>query len=172
MEKSGRESFYPILKKMNIFCAFVAGLVLLFITLSIFVDVILRYFFSSPTIWITEVSTYLFLYLIFLGTAYALQQGAHIRVTFLLDHLNEKVKRIVNVLTSLFSMIFTAVLMWQSSLMTWSAFSQHWTSPTMLNAPMAYVYVAMVIGSFLLLVTFFCQMVLEFKGGGKAGEKA
>jgi C4-dicarboxylate transporter DctQ subunit len=171
MEKGGLESFYPILKKVNIFCAFVAGLVLLFITLSIFVDVILRYFFSSPTIWITEVSTYLFLYLIFLGTAYALQQGAHIRVTFLLDHLNQKFKRIINVFTSLFAMIFTAVLMWQSALMTWSAFSQHWTSPTMLNAPMAYVYVAMVIGSFLLLVTFFCQMVLEFKGDGKAGEK-
>ncbi len=172
MEKSGVESFYPILKKVNTFCAFVAGLVLLFVTLSIFIDVVLRYFFDSPSIWVTEVSTYLFLYLIFLGTAYALQQGAHIRVTFLLDHLNEKLKRITNVLTSLFSMIFTAVLLWQSSRMTWSAFREHWTSPTMLNAPVAYIYVAMVIGSFLLLVTFFCQMVLEFKGGGKAGEKA
>jgi C4-dicarboxylate transporter DctQ subunit len=171
MEKSGVESFYPIIKKVNIFCAFVAGLVLLFVTLSIFVDVILRYFFASPTIWITEVSTYLFLYLIFLGTAYALQQGTHIRVTFLLDRLSQKLKRVINVLTSVFSMIFTAVLMWQSSRMTWSAFREHWTSPTMLNAPMAYIYVAMVIGSFLLLVTFFCQMVLEFKGGGKAGEK-
>jgi C4-dicarboxylate transporter DctQ subunit len=172
MDKSGLGSFYSTLKKVNLFSAFVAGLVLLFITLSIFVDVVLRYFFSSPTIWVTEVSTYLFLYLIFLGTAYALQQGTHIRVTFLLDHLNQKLKRIINVFTSLFSMIFTAVLLWQSSLMTWSAFSQHWTSPTMLNAPMAYVYVAMVIGSIMLLVTFFCQMVLEFKGDGKAGEKA
>jgi C4-dicarboxylate transporter, DctQ subunit len=172
MEKTGLESFYRILKKVNTFCAFVAGLVLLFITLSIFVDVVLRYFFSSPTIWVTEVSTYLFLYLIFLGTAYALQQGTHIRVTFLLEHLNLKLKRIISIFTSLFAMIFTAVLLWQSSLMTWSAFSQHWTSPTMLNAPMTYVYVAMVIGSLMLLVTFFCQMVLEFKSGGKAGEKA
>lgn len=172
MDKSGLESFYRILKKINVFCAFVAGLVLLFITLSIFVDVVLRYFFSSPTIWVTEVSTYLFLYLIFLGTSYALQQGAHIRVTFLLDHLSQKLKRIINVFTSLFSMIFTVVLLWQSSRMTWSAFSEHWTSPTMLNAPMAYIYVAMVIGSIMLLVSFFCRMVIEFRGGGKAGEKA
>ena len=171
MEKRGLESFYRVLEKVNSFCASVAGLVLLFITLSIFVDVVLRYFFGSPSIWITEVSTYLFLYLIFLGTAYALQQGAHIRVTFLLDRLNQKPKRIINILTSLFAMIFTAVLMWQSSRMTWSAFREHWTSPTMLNAPYAYIHVVMIIGSFLLLVTFFCGMVLEFRGGGKAGEK-
>jgi TRAP-type C4-dicarboxylate transport system permease small subunit len=47
--------------------------------------------------------------------------------------------------------------------MTWAAFSERWTSPTMLNAPYAYIYVIMVLGSFLLVVTFLGNIILQFK---------
>jgi C4-dicarboxylate transporter, DctQ subunit len=169
MGKRGLRAFYEMLQKVNTFCAFVAGLVLLFITLSIFIDVALRYFFTRPSIWITEVSTYLFLYLIFLGTAYALQQGTHIRVTFLLDLLGRRVRRVVSFFTSVFSVIFIGVLLWQGFVMTRDAYQGNWTSPTMLNAPYAYVHVAIVIGSFLLLLSFLCQAILELKNGDEGG---
>jgi len=151
------------LQKLNTWCATLAGLILFFVTITIFLDVILRYFFDRPSIWITEVSTYLFLYIIFLGTAYALQQGSHIRVTFLQSPLSSGVKRFVNLVTSLLSAIFTAVLLWQSWVMTWTAYSEHWTSPTMLNAPYAFIHVAMVVGSFLLLLTFLLTAMVQFK---------
>ncbi len=158
-------SFYEKIKKINTICATLAGLVLLFVTFSIFVDVILRYFFNRPSIWITEVSTYLFLYLIFLGTAYALDQGLHIRVTFLVDRFGPCATRIINFLTSIFAMIFTLVLLWQVSVMTWTAFREKWTSPTMLNAPYAYIYMVMVFGSFMLFLTFLFRALLELKSG-------
>jgi hypothetical protein len=60
----------------------------------------------------------------------------------------------VDLITSTLSALFTAVLLWQSCLMTWSAYTEKWTSPTMLNAPYAAIHIAMVIGSFFLLVTF------------------
>ena len=60
------------LKKINWLAATLSGFILLFITISIFIDVFLRYFFNSPSIWITEVSTYLFLYIIFLVCAKSL----------------------------------------------------------------------------------------------------
>ena len=148
------------LGKLNRWCATVAGVILLFVTLSIFTDVILRYFFDRPSIWITEVSSYLFLYIIFLGTAYALQQGSHIRVTFLQSGLSSMAKLIIDLITSVLSTFFTAVLLWQSCVMTWSAYTENWTSPTMLNAPYAAIHVAMVIGSFLLLLTFFSKILL------------
>lgn len=163
MRTSNLYSVYDKIKRLNAVCATLSGLVLLFVTFSMFVDVILRYFFNRPSIWVTEITTYLFLYIIFLGTAYALQEGMHIRVTFLLDLFNEKVTRIINLITALFAMIFSFVLLWETSEMTWYAFSEKWTSPTMLNAPYAYIYVAMVFGSFLLFVTFLCDTVLKFR---------
>ena len=79
------DSLFEKMKKLNTLCATLSGVVLLFVTLSIFVDVFLRYFFNKPSIWVTEVSTYLFLYIIFFAAAYTLQQGMHIRVTFIFD---------------------------------------------------------------------------------------
>lgn len=156
---------YEKIKRINTICATLAGLVLLFVTFSIFVDVILRYFFNRPSIWVTEVSTYLFLYIIFLGTAYALDHDLHIRVTFLVDRFGPRPTRVINLLTSIFAMIFTLVLLWQVSIMTWTAFKEKWTSPTMLNAPYAYIYVVMVFGSFMLFLTFFFRTLLQFKSG-------
>jgi len=162
MEQSLIGGFYGKLKKVNAVCATLAGIVLLFITFSISVDVFLRYVFAKPTIWITEVSTYLFLYVIYLGTAYALQEGMHIKVTFLLGVFGKRTQHIVDLITSILATLFTVVLLWQTSLMTWSAIKGRWTSPTALNAPTMYVYSIMVIGSFLLLLSFVCITILEF----------
>ena len=164
MEQSLIGGFYGKLKKVNATCATLAGIVLLFITFSISVDVLLRYVFGKPTIWITEVSTYLFLYVIYLGTAYTLQRDLHIKVTFLLDVIGKRTQRIIDLVTSILAIVFTVVLLWQTSLMTWSAIKGKWTSPTALNAPYMYVYIIMVIGSFLLLLSFVCTTILEFTG--------
>ena len=163
MSKDVLSISYEKIKKINFICTSLAGFILLFITISIFIDVFLRYVFRSPSIWITEVSTYLFLYTIFLATAYTLQEGIHIKVTFLIYKLSDKTKRFFNLLTSIFAMAFCFVLLWQTSLMTWSAFKEKWTSPTMLSAPMAYIYIVMVVGSLLLLITFVLQTIIQFK---------
>jgi TRAP-type C4-dicarboxylate transport system permease small subunit len=149
------------LKKINWLAATLSGFILLFITISIFIDVFLRYFFNSPSIWITEVSTYLFLYIIFLGTAYTLQKDMHIKVTFIVGFLGPRLTKIIDLMTAIFAMIFCLVLLWQTTVMTWTAFKEDWTSPTMLNAPYAYIYIIMVIGSLLLFLTFFCQTLVK-----------
>ena len=163
VEKSRLSSIYDKMKTLNTICTTVSGLILLFVTFSIFVDVFLRYFFDRPSIWITEVSTYLFLYIVFFGAAYALQEGLHIRVTFVVDQLNDSIKRIIGLVTSLIAMFFTFVLLWQTSAMTWAAFKEDWRSITMLMAPFAYIYVGMVFGSLLLFLTFLFQIILQFK---------
>jgi len=149
------------LKKINRLAATLSGFILLFITIAIFIDVFLRYFFNSPSIWITEVSTYLFLYIIFLGTAYALQQDMHIKVTFIVGFLGARLTKIIDLLTAIFAMIFCLVLLWQTTVMTWTAFKEDWTSPTMLSAPYAVIYIIMVIGSLLLFLTFFFQTIVK-----------
>jgi C4-dicarboxylate transporter, DctQ subunit len=167
MGQSTVGAFYGALKKVNTVSATLGGLVLLFITFSIFVDVFMRYVFGSPTIWITEVSTYLFLYVIYLATAYALQKGDHIKVTFFLDFCSKKIQRWIDLFTQIMGILFTAVLLWQTSAMTWSAIKGHWTTPTMLNMPFAIIHGIMVLGSLLLLLNFICTTVLYFTGEEK-----
>lgn len=153
------------LTRFNWLCATIGGLVLLFITVALFTDVFLRYFFNSPSVWITEVSSYLFLYVIFLGASYALQQGMHIRVSFIADRFKGFAGWLLNFFTHLFSLIFTVVLLYEGSVMTWEAYTQNWTTPTMLNMPYVYVPVAIVLGSFFLLLTILLQTILLFQPG-------
>lgn len=175
MFKDPTLTLYTGIKKVNLICATIAGIIILFVNFSIFLDVFLRYFFGSPSIWITEISTYLFLYIIFLATPYALQKGQHIRVTFLRHRLNPAATRALDLLCSILAMTFCAVLLWQTSSMTWTAFQEKWTSPTLLNAPLVYVYTVMVVGSVLLFATFLLRAILEFRGRlleGDEGEDA
>lgn len=158
---------YEKLKTINKICATLSGLVLLFLTFSTFVDVFLRYFFNRPSIWVTEVSSYLMLYITFLGTAYALQLGMHIKVTFIRDIFGIRTKRIIELLTSIFAMLFLLGLLWQTSRMTWEAFTEDWLSPTILSARYAYIYVAMVFGTFMLFWTFLFKAILQFMGTPK-----
>jgi len=164
MERSLIRDFWVKLKKVNTLCATLSGVVLLFMAFSITVDVFMRYALGSPTIWITEVSTYLFLYVIYLAAAYALQQGSHIKVTFFLGFFGEKIQRIIDLITDIMAITFTIVLLWQTSEMTWSAYKGNWTSPTMLNAPYMYIHGIMVLGSFLLLLSFISGTILHFRG--------
>jgi C4-dicarboxylate transporter DctQ subunit len=164
MSKDPVFTLYTGIKKVNLICATIAGILILFVNFSIFFDVFFRYFFRSPSIWITEVSTYLFLYIIFLATPFALQQGRHIKVTFLRHSLSDAAARLLDLFCSLLAMIFCAVLLWQASRMTWQAYVEKWVSPTVLNAPLVYVYIVMVVGSTLLLATFLLRAILEFRG--------
>ncbi|MFH1487650.1 MAG: TRAP transporter small permease [Pseudomonadota bacterium] len=163
-------STYDKIKRFNNLCVTLSSLILLFISGSVFVDVILRYFFNRPSLWVTEVSGHLFMYVIFLGTAYALQEDYHIRVDFVLDLFKLPVRRVVNLITSLFSLGFCLVLLWQTSVMTWSAFKKGWVSPTLLSVPYVYIYVAMVFGSLMLFLTFLMQTLLEIKSGRPEGK--
>jgi len=161
---------YNTIKRMNNLCITLASFIVLFISFSVFVDVILRYFFNRPSIWVTEVSGYLFMYIIFLGTAYALQDEFHINVNFVLGQFKYPARRIISLITSVFSMAFCLVLLWQTSVMSWSAFKGHWVSPTLLSLPYVYIYPVMVFGSLMLFATFLLRTILEFKAE-KATEK-
>ena len=162
MEKNTVSAIYDIVKKANSICASVSGLVLLFITFSIFVDVFFRYFLNRPSRWVTEVSGYLLLYLIFLATSYTLEKGVHIRVTFISDLFKFKMKRILELVGSLFAVIFCFVLLWQTSLLTWEAYRDDWIAPTMLSVRYYYIYVVMALGSFLLFLTTLFKTIMTF----------
>ena len=85
----------------------------------------------------------------------------HIRVTFLVDRFGRTAMRWFDLFTSLLAIIFCVVLLWQTTIMTWVAFKENWTTPTVLSVPYALIYVSMVIGSALLLATLGLRTILQ-----------
>jgi len=58
----------------------------------VFYDVIARYFFDAPTFWAYDVSWMLYSANFLLGLAYALREGAHVRVDVILNKFSTRLK--------------------------------------------------------------------------------
>ncbi len=78
------------------------------------VGVFFRRVLQQPLIFGEEYSAYLMVFCVYLGTAYALQQEAHIRVDVLTIRLKEKLRAYLRAITSCISIIYGAVLTWKT----------------------------------------------------------
>jgi TRAP-type mannitol/chloroaromatic compound transport system permease small subunit len=76
-----------------------------------FYEVVMRYLFNMPTIWVHEASYLLFGMQYLLAGAFALLHGAHVRVDILYVKLPERGRVAVDILTSVFFFIFALALM-------------------------------------------------------------
>jgi TRAP-type C4-dicarboxylate transport system permease small subunit len=61
---------------------------LLISTIIVFVNVILRYAFSSSLHWVDEAARYMFLWLIWLGADFALSENKHLRIGMIADRFS------------------------------------------------------------------------------------
>ncbi len=81
-----------------------------------------RYLLNWPITGAYEISTnYLMILLVFMAMSYTYREGAHIRVTFLVDRLPAKVKLIVNYIVQMVSVIIGVLFViatYQQALLT------------------------------------------------------
>ncbi len=85
----------------------------LFIPLMIFtfLEVVLRYFFNSPTIWAWDTNIQMFGVLIIFGGAYTYLHDGHVRVDLIISRVSQKTRAIMNLITSsLFFFSFSVLL--------------------------------------------------------------
>jgi len=59
-------------------------------------EVILRYFFNRPTIWVFDVTYMLYGTIFMAGAAYALHKGAHIRTDFFFESWSTRTKGVID----------------------------------------------------------------------------
>jgi len=134
--------------------AFLAGIILVFIMLSVGLDVILRYFFNSPMIWVTEVTECLLLYITFLGTGWLLRDEGHVKVDIILTRLKPESTAFLGILSSLVGIFVSIMLTFYGMSVTWNYFKRGIYTPTAMEIPVAAIILIIPIGSFTLLIGF------------------
>ncbi|MFM9881596.1 MAG: TRAP transporter large permease subunit, partial [Burkholderiales bacterium] len=93
--------------------AIVAAVVMLLATVY---DVGARYFFNSPTVWATEISTYLLIALVFLGAGSAQLANANVRVDVLLTKLSPPARATLEAIGAWIALLTVALIAWQAVL--------------------------------------------------------
>jgi TRAP-type mannitol/chloroaromatic compound transport system permease small subunit len=66
------------------------------LVLAVSYEVIARYFFNAPTIWVFDVTYMLYGTIFMLGAAYALHKGAHIRTDFFFEAWSTRTKGLID----------------------------------------------------------------------------
>lgn len=75
-------------------------------------EVIMRFIFRRPTMWVTEISTLLTIVGSFLLFAYTLQEKGHTRVDFITALVSRRSVFFLELFTSLLGLIYSGVLTW------------------------------------------------------------
>ena len=133
---------------------FLAGILLVFIMLSVCSEVVLRSFFNRPQIWVTEVTECLLLYITFLGTAWLLREEGHVKVDIILDRLKPKTVALLGIISSLVGLFVSIILTVYSISVTWNYFQRGIYTPTALEIPVSAILVIIPIGSLMLFIQF------------------
>lgn len=164
-EEKKKLSFISVVKNLD---AIVTGVSLVLCTLLVNVNVLMRYILRQPLYWCEEVVTGLFVWTVFIGSAYAYRKHAHLGVDILVNAMPYKLQRVVKVVIQLLEL---AVLMILTNISvqyvanTWDRLSNT------LRVPNWYVSIAVPIGfglSMIYSIYFIIQDLIKMK---KKGEK-
>lgn len=122
-------------------------------TAIIIYDVSMRFLFQMGSVMLQELEWHLFGLVFLLGGAYTLQQGGHVRVEVIYQHLSRRKQIMVDIIGNLiFLAPFCIVIIWSSWPFVANSFSYAETSPDPGGLPFRWLLKAAIPAGFLLLL--------------------
>lgn len=131
-----------------------AGFILIFVTLSVSAEVVLRYFIGRPTVWVVEIAGYSLLYMTFLVVAWVQRRQKHVKMDLIFNKLTPKVQSMVSFFASVISTFICFILTLYGVKVTFYFFKTGYPTPTPLRIPKYIIIFVIFLGSFLLLIQF------------------
>ncbi|MBN2396719.1 MAG: TRAP transporter small permease [Candidatus Atribacteria bacterium] len=129
----------------------------------IFAQIIYRYVLIRPIPWAEEAARFFFVWATFLGASVAVKNRAHINVSFLVDKISVNYKKYEKplILSSyILCIIFLSAITFYGLRISFHVNKQ--TSPA-LQLPMIYPYLAIPIGTFMMVINFIAILLEEIE---------
>lgn len=133
---------------------FLGQLALASMVITICYDVLMRYVLKAPTSWSLEVNTFLVLFITLIPAGDVLANDSHLRITFFIDKLPLKLRKLLNWTTCTLGCLFGAVMIWKGWSMAALAFRYDERMSTPLGTPMFIPYLFIPIGFGVLLLQY------------------
>ena len=116
------------------------------------INVLLRYFFRTGSVWAQELEWHLLAPLILFGMSYALRHGEHVRVDILYVHLSQRSQCLVDLLSALLGVAISALIIYLSLGYVEQAYSIGERSPDPGGLPHRFLLKALIPIGFALLL--------------------
>ena len=133
-------------------------------TILVNANIFSRYLFKTPIYWAEEVATSLFIWTVFIGSAYAFRIKAHLGVDILVKLLPEKSKKVAKVVMDIIQILVLVMLTYVSAQYVINS----WTRVTdVLMMPRWYFSIAVPLGFGWSLVYGIYFFIQDLRGKGK-----
>jgi C4-dicarboxylate transporter DctM subunit len=159
-EKSAGRNRGDVIDGLIIWSARAGGILVPLAALCITYEVIMRYVFHSPTIWVMEVTIYMVMAGTFLALAYAMKQKSHVNVDFITNRLSGRSGLSLGLLGMVLGIIYTVVLAFEGWQYAVDAFRNRELAGMLLKVPKFIPEMFIPFGVGLLLV----ELMRETKG--------
>lgn len=134
--------------------AVLAAALCVLLMLGVSINVVLRYFFDKPLLGMETVSEYFLLWLTFLGTAWVLKRGKHVRIDIAVNRLNPKTQAELNIILSIIGAVIFLFITWYGAIACWDYIQRGVWLPQILRPRKGIVWAIVPIGSFVLAIQF------------------
>jgi C4-dicarboxylate transporter DctQ subunit len=140
------------LEKFIKYSGYLASSLFVLIGFIVSFEVISRYLFNSPTVWVNEISTFLQIWATYVALTYSFHFKEFIRITVIYDRVSDKAKKFLDFISFLVMIIFTSFVVYYGWLIAHDSFETGRTSSTILDLPSFLTEYAIPIGFGLLLL--------------------
>jgi len=138
-----------------------AGILLFFMFLVTFFQVLARTTFQISAVWSEELARLTYVWMVFLGVPVLIRESGLIRVTVLVDRVGQKISRGLRLVTDLLTLPFLVVITWgawTNTRLNWNTFA-----PTVEWLRMGYVYLVIAIAGLAMLWYQLANLVDAFR---------
>lgn len=156
----------------NIF-VLLATICVVFMIISITIDVIGRFFFNSPLLWESEINENMILFMTFFAAAWVLKNDGHVNVELVTSRLRERPRNMLLLVNSIIGIIVCLLVTYYGIQLTYkdAIFGMH--KPTVLRIPNVYILWSIPLGNLMLAMGFIRKsylLIQKLRGGTPASE--
>jgi len=124
-------------------------------------DVLMRYFFDRPQLFVDELASFLLVFVVFAGLAYTFRAGGHVRVDLVTSSLPRPVRAWLRVVTLALGLVFLGAVIWVTALSSVGSYRYGRVSAVMLYplwVPMLLIPAGLLLMAVAMLVAFVRQV--------------
>ncbi len=143
--------------------AVIAGLLLLWVTLSITYTIFARFLGYSGLVSGVQFTEYSLLWMTFLAAAWVLKREKHVSVDLITGLLGPRTRLYFDLFHSVMGVVVCGVLFWYGALVTWGQYKRGIIDIQVVDVPKYLILVIIPIGFLLLALQFSTQFVMGLR---------
>ena len=167
------KTVFKIINAMSSFTGIIGSICIFAAAIIVTEGVIMRKLFGTSTYWQIEASTFLLIYVCFMGAPYAQKHERHLNVDLAIIYLPPRVREILLIFVSIVTWLTCGIIAYYAWPMWWEAFVTNENTGTIWAAPLWIPYFFLPLGMTLMFLQYIVNItnkINDFRRGEIATE--